>query len=103
MDCQNCQKHAELENRMKTAEENITEIFNRIRPLEVFTVKIEEIVRRIESGIDKMDLKIQSLSDKFEVFKSKPGERWDKFTWLIFASIIGGIMGYLFKCFMGGN
>lgn len=75
---------AKLETRVDQHEEQIRELSN----VHVALTRVTDKVDNVEKDVTEMKTDIKEIKDK-------PAKKWENFTWLIFTTIVGAIIGGL--------
>lgn len=94
-----CTKHEAVEARMKVIEDDIKDIFIRLRNQETSTVKTEEMAKSLKEQMEKLsvsiDIRFKDLGDKIDKLKDLPGKRWNSVVNAIIAAVIALTISYL--------
>lgn len=65
-----------------------------------FTDKLDELKASIERINTDNKEQHEAIGRRVKDIEDKPGKSWDKLLWLIAASVVGGVLGFLIKTFL---
>ena len=80
-------------DKMAHLEESLKSVHKRIDGIEALTKSIYELA----SSIKTMQRDINVMSDKIKVIEEKPAKRWDLVVTTAITTLVGVIIGYLFR------
>jgi len=89
----------ECEQRLTKVEESCKSAHHRIDGLENGQSEIRDLalsVNTLAMSVKQLCLDMTDVSGRVKAIESKPGEKWEKFMWLLFATAIGIAIGRLF-------
>lgn len=62
-----------------------------------FTDKLDELKASIERINTDNKEQHEAIGRRVKDIEDKPGKSWDKLLWLVAASVVGGVLGFLIK------
>ncbi len=80
-----------LEGRMDTAEERITAHGREIDALTEQQVRTQERDNFRDKQMASVESKVDRIDGKLDLMAARPGEKWDKATWIIVSVVITAI------------
>lgn len=82
-----CNKHGELETRIKQCEKDLDDLFERSRVYSSFQSKTETTLEYIKASIDELKIAVTKIAEQ-------PNKRWETLTTTGISAIVGAIVAY---------
>lgn len=109
-----CDKIAESVNRLVTNLQVLTEQFKGLaEKMDTAVDRMEESqksqgerIGRLEATLAtfaRIEERIAENEKRLEDIEKKPGDKWEKFSWLVFSSVVTGIIGFFLGFFKKGG
>lgn len=95
----------ENENRLTKVEESCKSAHHRIDELSAGQTEIRELALSVNSlamSVKQLCSDVTKMDGRIGAIESKPGKNWEKLTWALFWTVLGGVIAYTMNQIIGG-